>query len=62
MKRLGLCALAILLTSGALISSKPANACVADPSCDPFDCYDSCIQHGFHTGECSTCTDACHCS
>jgi hypothetical protein len=62
MKRLVLCTLAVLLTSGALISSRPAFACTADPQCDDFECYDSCVQQGFHNGTCNWCTGACRCS
>jgi len=62
MKRLVLCALAVLLTSGALISSKPANACTMFPDCDDFECYDRCVQLGYQNGTCNWCTGACRCS
>jgi hypothetical protein len=61
MKRLVLCALAVLLTSGAL-ATRPAFACVADPVCDPWDCQDMCVATGHHIGTCNTCTDQCRCS
>jgi hypothetical protein len=62
MKRLILCAVAVLLTSGALISSRPAYACTMFPDCDPFDCYNNCVATGHHNGVCSTCTGRCTCS
>ncbi len=63
MKRLILCAVAALLTAGALASNpSPAFACVMDPQCDPFDCQASCVATGHHTGTCSSCTGRCTCS
>jgi hypothetical protein len=61
MKRLILCAVAVLLTAGALASG-PAFACTSDPQCDPFDCQLNCAATGHHTGTCSTCTGRCTCS
>lgn len=62
MKRLILCAVAVVLASGAFVSSRPAYACVVDPDCDPFDCQDMCVSTGHHTGTCNTCTGQCRCS
>ena len=62
MRRIVLCALAVLLTSGALVSSRPAYACVVDPDCDLDACYSFCTSTGHHTATCSTCTGRCICS
>jgi hypothetical protein len=57
MKRLVLCALAVLLTSGAFISSKPAFACTVDPVCASEGCDGVC----FKGGNCNYCTGHCRC-
>jgi len=59
MKRLALCALALLLTSGALVAggSRPAYACVTDPVCVTQGCDGVC----FKGGNCNTCTGRCRC-
>ncbi len=57
MKRLILCAVAVLLTSGALISSKPAFACTVDPMCASEGCGDVCV----NGGDCNYCTGQCRC-
>ena len=61
MKRLILCAVAVLLTAGALASS-PVFACNPDPQCDVFDCQANCVATGHHAGTCSICTGRCTCS
>lgn len=61
MKRLVLCALAILLTSGALVGSRPAHACVVNPDCDPYTCEDACIRGGYAGFFCNKCNGVCHC-
>jgi hypothetical protein len=61
MKRLILCAVAVLLTGGALASS-PSFACTTDPQCDPDDCQARCVATGHHIGTCNTCTGRCICS
>jgi hypothetical protein len=58
MKRLILCAVAVLLTSGAL-ATRPANACIVDPDCS--DCSDNCVFSGYNGGICNTCTGHCTC-
>ena len=58
MKRIVLFALAVLLTSGALVSSRPAYACVIDPLCfSNADCSDQCPNGGI----CNTCSGVCRC-
>jgi hypothetical protein len=59
MKRLVLCALAILLTSGALVGSRPAHACVVNPDCD--SCESLCLRSGSEGFFCNKCTGVCHC-
>jgi len=62
MKRLILCALAALLTSGALVSV-PAYACTTDPQCSGNEeCTASCISRGYRTGTCNWCTGRCVCA
>jgi len=62
MKRLVLCALAVLLTSGALISSRPAFACTTNPRCgDDSDCAAKTCAAGHHA-ICNSCTGTCLCS
>lgn len=58
MKRTVLCALAVLLTSGALIS-RPAYACTVNPMCyTNDDCFDVCAKGGV----CNTCSGLCRCN
>ena len=54
-KRLVLCALAGLLTLGAL-ASRPAYACLMHPVCD---CFAQCGPDG---GVCNTCAGGCRCN
>jgi hypothetical protein len=56
MKRLILCAVAVLLASGALMS-RPAYACTVDPICGSEGCDDICPNGGV----CNYCTGACRC-
>jgi len=58
MKRLVLCALALLLTTGALLvgGSQPAYACTIDPACASDGC-DWCPNGGI----CNYCTGSCRC-
>jgi hypothetical protein len=42
MKRLVLCAVAVLLTSGALVGSRPAHACIINPPCVSQGCGPQC--------------------
>jgi hypothetical protein len=57
MKRLILCAVAVLLTSGAL-ATRPAFACVIDPACySSADCIDVCG----YSAPCNTCSGLCRC-
>lgn len=58
MKRLILCALAVLLTSGALIGSRPAHACTIDPTCASEGCEWKC---GTRPYNCNMCTGLCTC-
>lgn len=58
MKRLVLCAVAVLLTSGALIGTRPAHACVINPACVSQGCGPQCGTEG---GFCNTCTGRCLC-
>lgn len=60
MKRLILCAVAVLLTAGALVV-EPARACVVNPDCDDDYCYTNCRSRGYSTGACSWCTGKCVC-
>jgi hypothetical protein len=57
-KRIVLFALAVLLTAGALVTSKPAYACVANPECyTNADCDFQCPDGG----TCSVCRGLCIC-
>ncbi len=56
MKRLALCAVAVLLTSGALLS-RPAAACPINPTCSAAQCQSSCLAKGAEGG---SCTGVCH--
>jgi hypothetical protein len=56
-KRTVLFALAVLLTSAALVSSRPAYACVVNPACVSDGCGDQCPDGGI----CNTCTGHCRC-
>src|SRR5689334_22273979 len=59
MKRLTLCALALVLTSGALVvGGKPAGACIINPPCVSHGCASACPDGG---GVCNTCTGRCLC-
>lgn len=58
MKRLILCAVAVILASGALISSRPAYACTVDPICADEGCDGVCPNGGV----CNFCTGRCRCS
>jgi len=61
MKRLILCAVAVLLTSGALATG-PAFACTTNPRCgDDADCATKTCTAGHH-GVCNICTGTCLCS
>lgn len=57
MKRLILGALALLLTSGALVV-EPVYACVIDPACASQGCR---VQCGPDGGICNTCSGRCLC-
>ncbi len=61
MKRLVLGALALMLTSGALVV-QPVYACVVEPLCDDEACYSSCRARGYSQGICNWCTGRCVCS
>jgi hypothetical protein len=58
MKRLILCALAVLLTSGAILGTRPAYACVLHPACVTRGCDTACAGAG---GTCDPCFGLCHC-
>jgi hypothetical protein len=60
MKRLILCAVAVLLTSGAL-ATKPAFACILNPLCgSDADCTNTCAAG--HHPICNVCSGRCLCS
>lgn len=57
-KRLVLCALALVLSLGAMAtSSRPAYACTMDPACADEGCDWQCP----NGGTCNYCTGRCHC-
>ena len=56
MKRLVLCAVAVLLTSFAL-ASRPAAACPINPTCNAGQCQSTCLAKGADSG---ACTGNCH--
>jgi hypothetical protein len=58
MKRLVLCAVAVLLASGALMS-RPTYACTVDPACASEGCEGICGPAG---GTCNFCTGHCNCA
>jgi hypothetical protein len=59
MKRLILCAVTVLLTSGAL-ATRPAFACTINPQCGgDEDCTITCAVG--HHATCNTCTGTCRC-